>query len=139
MADQFKDQVAIVTGAASGLGLAIAQKLSDEGATVALLDLNTNALKAAAQKIGGRTNTFKIDLTDESQVNAVVGEIGEKFGRIDILVNSAGVTGQTNIKSHEVDAADVRFVFKVNFMASFFTARAALPWMLKRNYGRILH
>src|SRR5207342_936666 len=53
--------------------------------------------------------------------------------------NSAGVTGATNIKSHEVDPANLRFVFDVNFMALFFTSRAVLPFMLKKNYGRILH
>lgn len=139
MTDQFKNQVAIVTGAASGLGFAISKKLSDEGATVALLDLNDEAVKGAVEKIGARANSFAIDLTDESQVREVVGSIADNFGRIDVLVNSAGVTGKTNLKSHEVDTADLRFVFNVNFMASFFTARAVLPWMLRRNYGRILH
>jgi 3-oxoacyl-[acyl-carrier protein] reductase len=68
-----------------------------------------------------------------------VNQIGERFDRIDILVNSAVVTGKTNIKSHEVETKDLRFVFEVNFIASFFTSRAVLPWMLKRTYGRILH
>ncbi len=125
----FKDQVAIVTGAASGLGLAIAKKLLAEGAQVVALDLNEASLPVS----------FAVDLTKEDQVANVVNQIAEKFGRIDILVNSAGVTGATNIKSHEVETDNLRFVFDVNFMASFFTARAVLPWMLKNNYGRILH
>jgi 2-dehydro-3-deoxy-L-rhamnonate dehydrogenase (NAD+) len=129
---RFSEQVAIITGAASGLGLAIATKLHAEGAQVALLDLNEAAL-------GPGTVSFAVDLTKEDQVAKVVDQIAEKFGRIDILVNSAGVTGATNIKSHEVDTQNLRFVFDVNFMASFFTARAVLPWMLKNNYGRILH
>lgn len=128
----FKDQVAIVTGAASGLGLAIATKLRAEGAKVALLDLNQS-------EPGPDAISFAIDLTKQDQVTNVVNQIAERFGRIDILVNSAGVTGATNIKSHEVDVDNLRFVFEVNFMASFFTARAVLPWMLKQNYGRILH
>ena len=127
----FSEQVAIVTGAASGLGLAIAKKLQAEGAQVVALDLNEAGRPGAV--------SFAIDLTKEEQVANVVNQIGERFGRIDILVNSAGVTGATNIKSHEVDTQNLRFVFDVNFMASFFTARAVLPWMLKQNYGRILH
>ncbi len=125
----FKDQVAIITGAASGLGLAIAKKLQAEGAQVAALDLNEASFPVS----------FALDLTKEDLVASVVNQIAERFGRIDILVNSAGVTGATNIKSHEVDVDNLRFVFEVNFMGSFFTARAVLPWMLKQNYGRILH
>jgi len=125
----FSEQVAIVTGAASGLGLAIAKKLHAEGAEVVALDLNEASLPIS----------FAVDLTKEDQVANVVNQIAEKFGRIDILVNSAGVTGATNIKSHEVETDNLRFVFDVNFMASFFTARAVLPWMLRNNYGRILH
>ena len=126
---KFTDQVAIITGAASGLGLAIAKKLHAEGAQVVALDLNESSLPVS----------FAVDLTKEDQVANVVNQIAERFGRIDILVNSAGVTGATNIKSHEVDTQNLRFVFDVNFMASFFTSRAVLPWMLKNNYGRILH
>jgi 2-dehydro-3-deoxy-L-rhamnonate dehydrogenase (NAD+) len=128
----FSEQVAIVTGAASGLGLAIAKKLHAEGAQVVSIDLNE-------ARLGPRAVSFAIDLTKEDQVANVVNQIAERFGRIDILVNSAGVTGATNIKSHEVDTQNLRFVFDVNFMASFFTSRAVLPWMLKNNYGRILH
>jgi len=132
MMNGFSEQVAIVTGAASGLGRAIATKLQAEGAKVALLDLNT-------VEVGPEAVSFAIDLTKEEEIANVVNQIAEKFGRIDILVNSAGVTGATNIKSHEVDIDNLRFVFEVNFMASFFTSRAVLPWMLKQNYGRILH
>src|SRR6185295_7604584 len=139
MTDHFKDQVAVVTGAASGLGLAIAGKLSDAGATVALLDLNRAALDAAAASVGSRAVPLMVDLTDAEQVQQTIGDLAERFGRIDILVNSAGVTGKTNLKSHEVELSDLRFVFDVNFMASFLTARAVLPWMLRQNYGRILH
>lgn len=133
MTTQFNEQVAVVTGAASGLGLAIARRLRDQGAQVALLDLNQSP------DIGDKSVAYTVDLTNEAKVANVVDQIGERFGRIDVLVNSAGITGQTNIKSHEVVTQDLRRVFEVNFMASFFTARWVLPWMLKRNYGRILH
>ena len=137
--DQLNGQVGIVTGGASGIGLAIATKLHEEGVRIALLDLNEGALDKAKAQLGSDTLSFALDLTDEEAVFNVVGQIHKQFGRVDILVNSAGVTGVTNIKSHEVKTADVRFVFEVNFMASFFTSRAVLPIMLKQNYGRILH
>jgi len=133
MTTDFTGQVAVVTGAASGLGLAIATRLHAGGAEVALLDLNQ------APNIGESSIAFALDLTKENEVVNVINQIAERFGRIDILVNSAGITGQTNIKTHEVATEDLRRVFEINFMASFFTARAVLPWMLKRNYGRILH
>ncbi len=139
MREQFKDQVAIITGGASGIGLAIAKELTADGAIVALVDLNPAALQTATKSVGGNTFYYACDVTNEDEVNAVVAQIAEKFGRIDILVNSAGVTGKTNIKSHEVELADFRFVFEVNVVGSFLTSRAVLPHMLKRNYGRILH
>jgi NAD(P)-dependent dehydrogenase (short-subunit alcohol dehydrogenase family) len=139
MSQEFNGQVAIVTGAASGLGLAIAKKLHIDGARVAMLDLNEGAVHAIATELGDNTSAFTVDVTDDAQVRNVVERIGKQFGRLDVLVNSAGVTGKTNIRSHEVDPADVRFVLNVNFMGSFLMARAVLPWMLKRNYGRILH
>lgn len=134
-----QEQRAIVTGAASGLGLAIATRLHSEGCQVALLDLNIEELNVVATRLGSRALAFPLDLTKEDQVRNVVDQIAERFGRIDVLVNSAGVTGATNIKSHEVDTNNLRSVFEVNFMASFFTSRAVLPWMLKMKYGRILH
>ncbi|MCI0388325.1 MAG: SDR family oxidoreductase [Acidobacteria bacterium] len=137
MSEQFKDQVAVITGGASGIGLAIAKKLSSEGASLALIDLTPDALLSAPMPVG--KTAFVCDVTNEDQVKTVMNQIAEQFGRIDILVNSAGVTGKTNIKSHEVELGDFRFVFEVNVVGSFLTSRAVLPHMLKRNYGRILH
>jgi len=139
MTSQFAGQVAVVTGAASGLGLAIATKLAVDGARVALLDLNEEALQKAASEVGPNATSFPIDLTNEQQVAGIISQVAKQFGRIDVLVNCAGVTGKTNIKSQDVETSDLRFVFDVNFMASFFTARAVLPWMVKQSYGRILH
>ena len=139
MSDEFKGQTAVITGAASGLGFAIATRLHGAGARVAMLDLNDAAVQSAAKQVGENASGFSVDVTSEAQVSDLIEKIGGQFGRIDILVNSAGVTGKTNIKSHEVDSEDLRFVFDVNFMGSYFTARAALPWMLKQDYGRILH
>jgi NAD(P)-dependent dehydrogenase (short-subunit alcohol dehydrogenase family) len=94
MSEQFKGQVAIITGAASGLGLAIAKKLHAVGVRVAMFDLNQGALLAASQEVGENAAAFPADITDEAQVSGCVAQIGQRFGRIHILVNSAGVTGQ---------------------------------------------
>ena len=107
---QFAGQVAVITGAASGLGLAIARKLAVEGGRVALLDLNEGALQKAASEVGPNAVSFPIDLTNEDQVASVISQVAKAFGRIDVLVNCAGVTGKTNIKSHEVETGDLRFV-----------------------------
>lgn len=137
MNEGFKGQVAVVTGAASGLGLAIAKALTAEGAQLALLDKDGDAVRDLQKSIDGKSWT--IDVSDEEQARNTVREIAASFGRIDILVNSAGITGKTNIKSHETESADVRKVFDINFMGSYFMAKHALPVMLNNNYGRILH
>ena len=139
MSNIFTNHVAVITGGASGLGLAIAKELVKGGAIVALLDLNEDSLVAAAGDVGGNACFFPCNVIDELQVNDVIERIAAQFGRIDILVNSAGVTGKTNLKSHEVELRDFRFVFEVNVVGSFLASRAVLSQMLKRNYGRILH
>ncbi len=139
MSRQFENQVAVITGAASGLGLSISARLASEGAKVAMLDLDEKTLNAVADKIGDSAFPLKCDVTQESEVRQVIDQIEEKFGRIDVLVNCAGITGKTNIKTHEVDPDNFKLVFEINVMGSFLTARAVLPHMLKRNYGRILH
>ena len=135
----FKDQVAIITGAASGLGFAIASKLSQEGVKLALLDFNGEKLHQMASQMITATQTYVLDITNEGQVQQTIQEVGEYFGTVDILVNSAGITGQTNLKSHETLTEDVQNVFDVNFFGSYFTSKHAIPFMLKQNYGRILH
>jgi 3-oxoacyl-[acyl-carrier protein] reductase len=82
---------------------------------------------------------FGIDITVQSEVDKAINEGAAHWSRIDILVNCAGITGVTNIKSHEVDTQNLQRVFDVNFMASFYTAQAVLPYMMKQQYGRILH
>lgn len=135
----FKDQAAIITGAASGLGFAIASKLSQEGVKLALLDFNGDKLHQIESQMMTETKCFVLDITDEKQVQGTVEEIISHFGQIDILVNSAGITGETNIRSHETDTDDIRNVFDVNFYGSYFTSKHVLPYMLRQNYGRILH
>ena len=129
------NQVAIVTGGSSGLGLAIAKALIHSGAHVAILDLKIHP------DIQTHPHVFfqSVDITLEEKLQEAINTIWKKFERIDILVNSAGVTGITNLKSHETSTENIRTVFEVNFMGSYFTSKHVLPYMLKNNYGRILH
>ena len=135
----FENSVAVITGAASGLGLAMAKKLSQLKVRLALLDSNENSLLKIKPEFQGEVKIYAVDVTSEDKVKKVVDEVANEFGTIDILINCAGITGKTNIKSHQVDNADMKSVFDVNFTGSFNTSKHVLPWMLKNNYGRILH
>ncbi len=139
MNTQFENQVGIITGAASGLGSTIALKLSGEGMKLALFDKDKKSLKKITALLSSECETYSIDVTNENEVAELIEKVDQRFGRIDVLVNSAGITGKTNIKSHEVSSDNLRQVFEVNFMGSYFTSKHVLPWMLKNKYGRILH
>lgn len=136
---EFEGQVAIVTGAASGLGFAIAHKLLKEGARVALLDLNKKGLEDGFRNQRTNSRAFVIDICRQPLIETTIHSIMEEYGRIDILVNCAGITGTVNVPSHEVNASDLQKVFEVNFMSSFYITKAVLPHMLKMKYGRVLH
>ena len=135
----FINQVAVITGAASGIGLAVTKQLLAYGANVVLLDINKESLEAEFGNALQQAVLFGVDITVQSEVDRAIDAGAARWGHIDILVNCAGITGITNIKSHEVAAEDLQRVFAVNFMASFYTAQAVLPFMMKQQYGRILH
>jgi NAD(P)-dependent dehydrogenase (short-subunit alcohol dehydrogenase family) len=137
MYEGLKGQVAVITGGASGLGLSIARALAAHGVKLALIDRNQAVLDDLKKDLS--FSSWAIDVTREEEVVRAVAEIAASFGRIDILINSAGVTGKTNVPSHETDPDDVRKVFDINFMGSYLTSRYCLPVMLSRQYGRILH
>ena len=139
MYKDFDNSVAIITGAASGLGLAIAKKLSSLQVRVVLFDSDEASLLKVKPAFKEEVRFYTVDVTSEGEVKKAIDEVANQFGSIDILINSAGITGKTNIKSHDVEYADLKSVFDVNFTGSFFTSKHALPWMLKNGYGRILH
>jgi NAD(P)-dependent dehydrogenase (short-subunit alcohol dehydrogenase family) len=139
---RFTGQVAVVTGAGRGLGAAITDKFLTEGARVALIDVQREALDDRLNSfydIRGEVLGLRIDVTNVDQVSNGIKQIENMWGRIDILVNAAGITGKTGIKTHEVDPQDFSFVYQVNVNGTFNTIRTCLPIMLKQNYGRIVN
>ena len=132
-------QCAVITGGANAFGFAVAKRLASRGIRLVLLDSNPAALERAAASLGEETIVAQADVSDSLAVKSAVDEAAAKTGRLDILVNCAGITGRTNIKSHEVDLADFERVMRVNVNSCLHTFQAAVPHMLPRNYGRVLH
>ena len=139
MSKRFQDQVAIITGGADGLGFALAQRLASEGALVAVFDFAEVKLQHAQSVLGSSGATFKVDVTDPVAVRAAVAELLAQKSRVDILVNCAGLTGKTGIKSHEVALEDFDRVMNVNVRGPLILFQAVIGEMLARNYGRVLH
>jgi len=139
---RFKGQVAVVTGGANGIGYAISERLGLEGASVVLLDLAQDHLNSAIEKLKSKklnVSGYSVDVTEEKQVEKVFQRIEKDYGRLDVLVQSAGITGKTGIKTPEVETKDFQKVFAVNTTAIFLGCKFAIPIMLKRNYGRIVN
>lgn len=135
----FSKQVAIITGAASGLGLVIARKLINEGIHAGLFDINDTVMKSEFASYKDQSEIIGLDVTDEKEVENAVHKVIDRFGGIDILINCVGITGMTNVRSHEVSSDNLQKVFDVNFMSCFYTSKMVLPYMLANKYGRILH
>jgi 3-oxoacyl-[acyl-carrier protein] reductase len=131
---RFTDRVAVITGGASGIGLAAAQRLATEGADIVLWDRDAATLEIAAQAIGAGTRTTVLDVTDADAVE----HAAKSAGRIDILVTSAGITGP-NAPVKDYPLAAWRQVFDVNVHGLFYCNRAVVPVMLQAGYGRIVN
>ncbi len=131
-------KVAIVTGAASGFGEAIARRFADEGAKVALVDLRGDAAERVAASIGGSAIALQADVGFAADVNRAVDETAKRLGRPDILVNSAGTTHR-NKPLLEVDESDFDTVFRVNVKSVFLGVRAVATLMRDKGGGIILN
>ena len=136
----FKHRVAVVTGAAHGLGLAIAERLLEGGAAVSMWDMDRPALEAQASRLGarGKVHTAIVDVVDELQVGAASAGALSAMGRIDILVNNAGIAGPLR-RSWEYPLAEWRKVMAVNVEGVYLCSRAIIPIMMAQKYGRIVN
>ncbi len=137
-------RVAIVTGAAKGMGGPICEALAEEGASLVLAGRDMEAIDAHAEHLGERfpdveTESVRCDVTDEADTKALADAALERFGRIDILVNTAGVIGPIETPAQEVGLDDFRFVLDVNVIGTFLSCKAVIPSLLEAGGGRIIN
>ena len=137
---RLEGRVALVTGAAQGFGQAIAQRLAEEGATLALLDRQAERLAAVAQAMAGSgaaALALPADIAQATEVRRAVEEAANRFDRIDILVNSAGVLRLSDVLVCTEEEWDM--VLDVNLKGTFLLCQAVLPHMVAQRYGRIIN
>lgn len=137
---RLKDKVAIVTGGARGIGLCVAQAYAREGATVVIADVNVEGAKAAAQSITSgevRSLGVGVDVADQASVNAMMEETLKTFGRVDILMNNAGVGGNTPFLDTKLE--DWNRIISINLTGAFLVAQAAARQMVKGGGGKIVN
>jgi NAD(P)-dependent dehydrogenase (short-subunit alcohol dehydrogenase family) len=132
------DRHAVITGGATGLGYAIAQRMLASGASVTLWDRDSAALAKACAALGSKATSVVVDVADIGAVTAAVAQTAVHAPAIDVLVNSAGVTGP-NVKLWDYPADEWQKVMQVNVNGLFHCCREVVPQMRARNYGRIIN
>ena len=136
-----KDKISIITGAAQGIGFAIARMYSEQGATVVLFDMQEDKVKEAAAVIekstGNKTVGMAVNITRKAEVEAAAQKVVEMFGRIDVLVNNAGVIKHALIL--EMDEKDWDWIFEVNVKGTFLMTQAVGKIMKAQKKGKIVN
>jgi NAD(P)-dependent dehydrogenase (short-subunit alcohol dehydrogenase family) len=136
-ARRFEGRTAIITGGASGLGFACAKRILEEGGKVSLWDVNAATLDEARKKLAD-VHAVNVDVCNHGQVVAAAKQSNDALGRIDILINSAGITGTTApVAQFPVD--NWLRVLDVNLNGVFYCCREVVPYMVERRYGRIIN
>lgn len=138
----FNGQVVIVTGSGSpkGIGRTIAKTFARQGATVVLTDINQAGLDANVREIealGGKAYGIAGNICDKASVDALIADVVGKFGRIDVLVNNAGISQKITVEDMTLD--DMKRIFNVNMFGLFLITQAVCEVMKKQHYGRIVH
>jgi 3-oxoacyl-[acyl-carrier protein] reductase len=133
-------RVAIVTGGVSGIGRAVAQRMADSGATVSLWDRDAGALAKASTELGAKTkvHTATVDISSHREVAAAAANTASALGKIDALVNSAGVAGD-NFVLWEYPVDEWVRVHNINLHGTFYVCREVVPHLKKNGYGRIVN
>ena len=136
MGNRLEDKVAIVTGAAKGIGFATAQRFAEAGARVIVADINRAAVKSAAAQIP-HAEAYAMDVTDRASIQAVVDQVIQKHGRIDILINNAGITQDARLI--KMTEAQFDTVLDVNLKGVFNCTQLVVPHMLEAGTGAIVN
>ena len=134
-------KVAIVTGAATGIGYGISKRLANEGANLVMVDLDANMMEQSASEIAARTQEVKISIGDVSEpktAQEAVKKAINEWGKIDILVNNAGIGG-VNGNIWELDVEEMDRVYRTNLRGVFSFCHEGVPHMLENDYGRIVN
>ena len=137
---RLKDKVSIITGAAQGIGLATAEKFAREGAIVVVCDLRQAGVDAAVarcRELGAQAVGYAVNVTDRDSVDAMVAAVKEQFGRIDVLVNNAGITKDARLQKMTIEQFDA--VIDVNLRAVFHCAQAVADTMVAQGSGAIIN
>ena len=132
---KLENRVAIVTGAGQGIGRAIAEKLSQEGASVVVADINTDTATKTAADIGGLAHT--VDVSNEEQVAGLINTTIGNYGKVNVLVNDAAIVPFT--PWDDLDFVEWRRIMSVNLDGVYLTSRAVYPHMKEAGYGRIVN
>jgi pyridoxal 4-dehydrogenase len=132
---KLQNRVAIVTGAGQGIGRAIAEKLSQEGASVVVADINEDTATKTAEDIGGLAHT--VDVSSQEQVSELISATLSNYGKIDVLVNNAAIV--PFVPWDDLDFAEWRRIMSVNLDGVYLTSRAVYPVMKEAGYGRIVN
>ncbi len=137
---RLKDKVALITGAANGIGLATARQFADEGAIVVLADVQPEALERAQAELaarGARVEAHRMDVTYRTQVDSVVQRVLQRHGRVDVLVNNAGITRDARLQ--KMTEAQFDLVIDVNLKGVFHCTQAVVDSMVEQGRGVILN
>jgi 3-oxoacyl-[acyl-carrier protein] reductase len=135
------NRVAVVTGAARGIGRAIARQLGESGATVVIADIDRDGAETAAKELelaGHRAIGYYMDVSNSEHVSAVMASIIHSLGRVDVLVNNAGIVGD-EYPVHKLSDAQWHRMMDVNLHGVFYCSRAVVPTMLTHQWGRIVN
>ena len=134
-----KDRVAVVTGGAQGFGLAITERFIQSGANVVIWDIDETEIKNAIDKINSKKVSFQVvDVADHAGIKKSLKETEEKFKKIDIFINNAGITGpNTTLENYPIE--DWKKVMELNLNSVFYCCKEVVPYMVKNNYGRIVN